>query len=294
MRILPNLSWPQVRNVKPLVILLTLLALFIFTLSFSIGFFTSFPHAVLRDRVLSEVNGLLPAGNRLEAESVDLVFPLQLQLSNSRLIMESAPLPELILQSVKLSPTFATMLGRPGLNVSARSDFGALEGTVAHSGEVDLHLRDGRFDLQIPDLKNIRLAGVVSAIDLVGQLQGGKDDSVRFESTFDNLVLIGAEQLGLENELALGQLTSVLSGSGRSLQIDKLSLSGGVVAMTGAGKIILQQPFDASRLDLKLNLRPEAGADSGLRTLFELLGPPERDGSHTVQLRGRLLSPQLK
>ena len=294
MRILPNLSWPQVRNRKPLVILLTLLALFIFILSFSIGFFASFPHAVLRDRVLTEVNDLLPAGNRLEAESVTLVFPLQLQLFNSRLIMESAPLPELILESVTLSPTFATMIGRPGLNVRARGDLGVLEGTIAHSGEVDLHLRDGRFDLQIPELNSFRLTGVISEIGLVGQLQGGKDDSVRFESSVDQLVLIGAGQLGLKNELSLGQLALVLSGSGRSLQIDKLSLSGGVVAMTGSGKIILQQPFDASRLDLILSLRPLTGADSGLRTLLELLGPPEKDGSHAVQLRGRLLSPQLK
>ena len=161
--------------------------------------------------------------------------------------------------------------------------------------EVDLHLRDGRFNQPLPGMENIVLSGVISSVDVVGAMQGGEDQPLRIEAAIDDLLLTGGEQLGLgQNELPFGQLSLDLAGAGRSLQINQLSLSGGVVKMSGAGKIIIQQPFAASRLDLKLNLRPEASADSGLRTLLELIGPVGKDGSHLIQLRGRLLAPQLK
>lgn len=295
MRIFPNFTWTQLRDGKPLLLLLTLLALFVFLLSFSLGFFATFPDTVLRDRLLSEVNRLLPAGNRLEAETVAIVFPLHLQLSNSRLIMESAPLPELSLATIELSPTLATLIGRSGLDISARSELGMLSGHIARSGEVDLQLRNGRLDLPFPEMEKIHLSGAISSLDLVGQLQAEKGESIRFNAVFDELSLTGAKQLGLgQDQIPLGQLSTSLSGSGRSLQIDQLSLEGGVVTVKGTGRVMLQRPFSASRLELNLNIRPETAADSNLRSLLELLGPVGKDGSHTLQLRGRLLSPQMK
>lgn len=287
--------WPQIHSGKYLLPLLVLLAACIFLLSFSVGFFTSFPDAVLRARLLTEVNRLLPVGNRFEAETVSLEFPLHLQLSRSRLIMESAPLPELALTMVELSPTLATLIGRPGLNVSADSEFGQLEGTVSRSGEVALHLRDGRFNLPIPQLVQLQLEGTVDSLDLSGQLRAEKNEPIEFNAVISDLTLNGVKQLGVsQNEISLGQLSLSLTGAGRSLQIKQLSLDGGAVAITGTGRVVLQQPFNASRLELNLQIRPEAAATSDLRTLLELLGPVGKDGSHSLQLRGRLLAPQIK
>jgi hypothetical protein len=56
----------------------------------------------------------------------------------------------------------------------------------------------------------------------------------------------------------------------------------------------MQQPIDSSRLDLRLSVRPGTSADSGLRTLLELLGPLNKNGDHSVHLRGRLFAPQFK
>ncbi len=292
MRISVSMIWQQLRSGKLLLILLLLL---VFKLCFLFGFFVSFPDAVLRDRVLSEVNCLLPTGNRLEVQSVELGFPLQLQIAQARLIMQSAPLPEMTLTMVELSPTLATLIGRPGLDISAGSELGLLEGTVSGSGLFDLHLREGQFDLPAPEMPELRLVGSVTSLDLVGQLRVEKNEPIELSAVVDDLVLIGAKQLGLsQNRIPLGSLSVSLSGTGRTLQIEQLSLNGGVVAVTGKGRVVLQQPFSASRLDLKLNLRPEVSADSGLRTLLELLGPKGKDGSHTLQLRGRLFAPQLK
>ena len=295
MRILNHFTWPQIQGGKRLVLLLTLLAAVIFLLSFIVGFFTSFPDTVLRTRLLTEVNRLLPAGNRFEAETVSLKFPLYLQLTKSRLIMDSPLLPELALTMVELSPTMATLVGRPGLNVSADSELGQLEGNISRSGAVALYLRDGRFNLPIPQLSQLQLAGTISSLDLIGQLRAEKNEPIEFNAVISDLLLVGAKQLGVsQNEISLGQLTLALSGTGRSLQIEQFSLSGGAVAITGTGRVVLQQPFNASRLDLNLQIRPEAAATGDLRTLLELLGPVGKDGSHSLQLRGRLLAPQIK
>ena len=292
MRVALPLTWQQFLSGE---LLLTLLMLLVFKLCFLFGFFASFPDTVLHDRVLSEVNRLLPVGNRLEAQTVELGFPLQLQIDHARLIMKSAPLPGLTFETVALSPTLSTLIGQPGLNISAGSELGLLEGTVSGSGAVDLHLREGRFDFPAPEIPALRLAGAVTSLDLVGQLRVEKNEPLEFAAVVDELVLSGAKQLGLsQNVITLGSLSASLSGTGRTLQIKQLSLIGGVVTVTGKGRVVLQQPFSASRLDLKLNLKPEASADSGLRTLMELLGPKGKDGSHTLQLRGRLLAPQLK
>lgn len=209
--------------------------------------------------------------------------------------MDSAPLPELTLSQLSFSPSLATFIGNPGLSIYAESEFGSLNGTISRSTEVSLHLRDGKFDLPIQGISDVQVGGVITSVDLVGQIDAGKEDTLRFEAVIKRLFLTGADKFGLgQSELPLGDLNVGVAGVGRSLAIEQLSLDGGAIALTGSGKILVQAPFDASRLDLKLSLRPEASADAGLRTLLELLGPKERDGSHTLQLRGRLLTPQLK
>ncbi len=289
------LSWQPFRDAKFSLLLLALLIPVVFLIFFLIGFFVSFPDTVLQNRVVREINRLLPAGNSFEADTVSFGFPLQLQIDQARLTLAHSPLPELQLSRVRLSPTLATLIGRPGLAIQAESEFGALDGSLHLSGEVDLHLRAGEFNFPFVGMPNLQIEGMIKAVDLVGQMQLNKDEPMQLQALVDNLLLRGADQLGLgQTELALGTLSLQLAGSGRSQQIEQLSLSGGVVTVNGTGKIVVQQPIAASGLDLKLNLKPEASANSGLRTMLELLGPVGNDGAHQIQLRGRLFAPQLK
>jgi type II secretion system protein N len=287
---------PLLWGKKSSTLLLVLSGCLLFLILFLFGFFTTFPNAVLHDRVVAEVNRLMPPGNSFEAHSVSLGFPFQLQVDEARVILPaSSPLPELIFSTISLSPALSIFSGEPGLSLYAESDFGLLDGTILRFGEVDLHLQKGRFDLPIPGMANVQLAGTIVAVDLVGQLQGTSTDSIRFTAVVEDLSLKGADQIGLsQNELPLGTLGLEVTGSNRSLQVEKLSLTGGVASVSGAGKVIVQRPFEASRLDLKLNIRPETSAGSGVRTLLELLGPPQNDGTQSVHLRGRLSAPQLK
>ncbi len=295
MRIYSLLRWPKIQTAKLSVILLSLGALLLFLFFFLFGFFVSFPNTVLQNRVLAEINRQLPAGNRFESRGVSLGFPLRLEFDQARLIMDSALLPELTISQLIFSPSLATFIGTPGLSVYAESEFGSLNGTISRSREVSLHLRDGKFDLPIPEMSDVQVGGVITSVDLVGQTDMGKEDTLRFEAVVEQLLLTGADKFGLgQSELPLGNLDLEVAGLGRSLEIEQLSLEGGAIALTGSGKIVVQKPFEASGLDIKLSLRPESSADANLRTLLELLGPKEKDGSHTLQLRGRLLAPQLK
>jgi type II secretion system protein N len=295
MRFAVPFSWLQLREGKPSALLLIMCGSLLFPVFFLLGFFISFPDSVLHERVVAEVNRQLPAGNRFAAKAIRFEFPLRLQINQAHLELEASALSELDLAAVSLSPAFSTLLGRPGVIIHAESEFGILDGMLSRSGQVDLHLRDGKFEIPLPDLPQLKIGGILTAVDLVGQLQNDKNEQIRLQVSIDDLFLSGAEQFGLgQNRLSLGQFALDLSGTGRSLAIEQFSLSGGVVAVTGAGKVVTQQPIDSSRLDLKLSIRPESGADSGLRTLLELLAPPAKDGSHSVHLRGRLFAPQLK
>ena len=295
MRFALPFRWPQRRERKPSVLLFVLFGCVLFTILFIFGFFISFPDSVLHDRIVAEVNRLLPVGNSFEAKAISLGFPLRLQLDDAQLVLDSSAPSELTLSSVSLSPALSTLIGHPGVNVEAQSELGTLNGTLSSSGLVDLHLNDGIFELPFPDLPGLKIAGNLTFVDLAGQLQIDKNEPIRLQVNLDDLVLTGVDQFGLsQNSLPLGQVVLGLSGSGRSLKIEQFYLTGGAVTVSGSGKVVVQQPFDASRLDLKLSLRPEAAAGSGLRTLLELLGPVGKDGSHSVHLRGRLLAPQLK
>jgi type II secretion system protein N len=295
MRFALPFNWPQFREGKPSIKFLILPGLLLFIIFFLFGFFISFPDSVLHDRVVSEVNLQLPAGNSFAAKAIQLKFPLRLQIDQAHLELDISQLPRFDLSTVSLRPTFSTLLGQPGLNIHAESEFGILDGILSRSGQVDLHLRDGKFELALPDLPQLKIGGVITAVDLVGQLQSDKKEQIRLHVGLDELFLSGAEKFGLgQSSLPLGQLALELSGTGRSLAIEHLSLSGGVVAVTGAGKLVMQQPIDSSRLDLRLSVRPGTSADSGLRTLLELLGPLNKNGDHSVHLRGRLFAPQFK
>ena len=295
MRFALPFRWPQRREGQPSTRLLVLFGSVLFTLLFLISFFISFPDSVLHDRIVAEVNRQLPVGNSFAAKTISLGFPLRLQIDDAQLVLDSSSASKLTLSSVSLSPALSTLIGRPGVNVKAQSEFGTLSGLFSSSGLVDLHLNDGAFELPFPDLPGLKIGGTLTFVDLAGQLQIDKNEPIRLQVNLDDLVLTGVDQFGLsQNSLPLGQLALGLSGSGRSLEIEQFSLAGGAVTVSGTGKVVVQQPFDASRLDLKLSLRPEPAAGSGLRTLLELLGPVGNDGSHSVHLRGRLLTPQLK
>lgn len=287
-------GWLKGAVAKPRLVLVPVLALVLFLFCFFAGFFLAFPDAVLRDRLVAEVNHRLPPGNRLQAELVSLRFPMQLQARRVTLNMDHAPLSELSLASVTVSPTLASLFGHVGATVSVESELGNLDGTIFQSGEVDLHLRDGRFELPLPGTQ-LTLAGVISAVDLVGQLQADRGQPVMLKAQLDSLLLSGSSQIGLaEDTLPVGNLSASLNGAGRDLQVEQLNVSGGAIALNGGGRLVLQQPLGASRLDLSLQLRPEPGADPALRSLLELLAPPGADGVHVIQLRGRLQAPQLK
>lgn len=292
MRFPPAVRWKWFRSGK---ILTTALALLLFAACFSVGFFSAFPDRALQQRVLSEVNSLLPAGHRLEAETVSLDFPLTLHFTKAHLLTASDQIPDPVFTTVEVTPTLASLIGSAGLSIAAQSEYGRLAGSISRSGEIDLLLQDGSFDLPVSGLGELRCRGEVASVSLVGQLQGGDADTLEFRARIGDVRLSGVRKLGLsQDELSLGQLTAELSGSGRVLTIEQLALSGGAVDLTGNGGVVLQQPFSASRLDLKLKVRAQPGADAGLKTLLELLGPAEGDGSRALQLRGRLLAPQLK
>lgn len=289
------LKWLQFKAGKSSLLLQSALVVFVVGLCFLLGFFSSFPDTVLRDRLSSEVNRVLPAGHRLEMDTAALVFPLKLKLSDTRLIMAAAPIPELAMKSVELAPTFSSLIGRPGLEIYSQTDYGLIEGRIMSSGLVDLHISEGRFDLPLPELDQLSLSGALSSVDLVGQLQIEKDEPLQLNLVMNDLLLTGSRQLGVrEDELPLGQLSVSLAGTGRTLQVEQLALNGGALIVTGSGRLLLQQPLSASRLELNLQIKPAANAGDDLRTLLGLLGPMSKDGSHTLQLRGRLLALQVK
>jgi type II secretion system protein N len=271
-----------------------LLPLLVGLAGFLVGIHLFFPAAALRMRLLAEVQNRLPPGMTLTLQQLELNFPLRLGLDGVTLQTGLDGMPSVAFEQVELRPTWATLLGDPGLVIDAHGADGRLAGVVSLSGSVVLQLIDGRFELAFPPPSRLQVKGGGLAAVLAGRFPLGPQSTLRATLQLDQLLLRGGEGLGLATaDLPLGHLQLEVEGTGRSLQVRTLTLAGGAVQVEGKGELLAQASLAASRIDLALQLRLADGGDPALRGLFDLLGTPQADGLYRFRLHGPLAKPAL-
>jgi type II secretion system protein N len=272
-----------------------LLGLCGFILAFILGFTLFFPLEPIARQVEQMVEKRVNL--TLEISQPGWGFPPgitadQLSLTGSALQGERIQLDQL-----RVSPLWSSLLStNPGVSIAGNLFSGDLDATARKQGDVDLKLSGARLEAQklSPQL-SLLLSGANGNLDFTGVLPIARANQSQAELNLDQIVLTGMSALGsAKDSLSAGKLQLVVDIKGTTVSIKTLDLSGGDLALSGSGTIILGNRPSLSRLNLSLVIKPGPQLDPQLRDLLGLLAKPERDGSIKVRLLGSLAAPQLR
>jgi len=258
-----------------------------FVLFFAFAFAT-FPYeAALK-------GALLPLGYRFESSDQSLAFPMGARLENVsiRPVTPGTP-PVFQSESLRVWPALGSLLRfRPGISASAQ----AYSGTI----DVSLHRKgDGAaidFDADKLDLAAFHVLRQIGAA-LGGELSGEGD--ITFDPSSDS-GNTGSARLhakgfliripGPMPAIGLGDVDLRVHLDGNTILLEKLTSSGGDVAIDGQGTIHIDpDDWHESPLSLQFTLTPSPTARQRLAFLLNLL--PHPPGTGPYKLRGTISSP---
>lgn len=264
----------------------------LFSLAFVVGFLLALPMAPLQQRLIDSFKQYQA---NAEMEELSLSPLLALRGRQLTLRLHDAKLPPLTIEHFHLRPAWLSLLSaNPGVKVEAEFLQGTLQASLYKDGRLQAEARELHFAFPLSD-GMVTLAGTL----ISGQLRRGAGDSKGADTT---LVLTLSQLLATSpllastasRPLALGETTIEGSGRGQAYTITRLASSGGDLAMSGTGNVLLGRSAASSRLNLTLTLRPTATFPAELKTLLELLVPPSGDGSYLLKIGGTLAMPVLQ
>ncbi len=261
--------------------------------SFVIGFTLFFPDAVLKRRLEYELNRNIPG--RVMIGHAAIGFPYDLRADEVRIRLNDPAIPAWRFASVRLRPHLASLVGKPGVNFTAREEAGVIHGSVTHAGALAVNIDNFPVTAPVQGFAQISLSGTIRQARVDTHLQPDPDKPSTIQLAAENLRVTGLDTAGLAiDQLPLGSLDLALDGTGRNLSLRKAVLSGGAIQAEASGSVRLGRTARATRLNLNLQLRPAAELDASLRSLFELVGSAAPNGARRLNIRGTLARPNIR
>ncbi len=262
----------------------------LFLLAFLAGIYLFFPAEVLKQRIIHEVTERSAAEIRIGR--LALAPLLTLKMSAINLLPPNAPWP-IEIDELHMAPRWLTLFsGNPAMRVKAELMSGTLTSGLQKNGTFTLRAEDLDFDLPLQEPLALRITGTLAEADLAGGIDFAKETQTRLALRLNAVRILGLDLSGGgETTIDLGVITLQVNGQGRFMQINVLEASGGNLAVSGEGTLIVGQTKAASRLKLTLLIRPGADLDPNLRSLLELTGKPQADGRFPLQISGSLANP---
>jgi len=275
-----------------------LLAITIFTLIgilfFLTGFFSGFPEDVLENRIRYELKKNIPIS--ITFAHADIEFPAVLLASQVRITPEGPIETELVFDSVSFSPKLSTLIGQPAIDFEALSKEGSLSGSAGANGQLSLVIGNFSFNEPVQGFSSLRLEGTVRSARLHSYLDPEPDKASTLTLEAENLAVTGTRSAGFSmDRVDLGRLDLQLEGTGRNFTVRQATLSGGAIEAEVNGRLLLGQTVASTRLNLSAELRPTSRLDPSLRSMFDLIGSPGKDGSsRAMTIRGSLARPAIR
>jgi len=261
--------------------------------TFILGLILFFPATPLKLRLQTELARKAAAQITIDDLAIRPLFSLV--GSGIAIRMNDPAIPELQFDSLTLTPHLATLTGRPGVDFDARTAEGRIEGSISRDGAFQLGVDQYRFEAPLRGLADVRLTGTISGARVDAHLDPEAGKPAHIELQAAGLVLSGTGSLGLAvDRINLGQLSLVADGEGRTLTITQATCSGGDILAEASGSVVVGRNVQTTRLNIALRIRPAASLDPSVASLFELLGAPDTDGSHKLNIRGTLARPTLR
>jgi type II secretion system protein N len=265
----------------------------LFLLSLLTGIYLFFPAETLKQRISREA--AMRAKIDLQIESLSLSPLLTFDADRLSVTAEELPWP-LEIEALKIAPAWMTWFsGDPGIRLEARLMGGTVTSSLRKSGTVSAQAADLSFDLPIRDPLTFRIAGTLVAADLDTQTRLDRETPTRISLRLNQVRIIGLDLSGAGGtDINLGEITLLVTGQGRDMQIDSLSAKGGDFDVEGDGAVMIGRTAAASRLRITLRVRPGSSLDPDIASLLELAGKPGPDGRYPLQVTGSLAKPSLK
>jgi len=284
-----NFSWQRlVGNGR-----LFVLCLLLFAVSAFFSFWITFPAEILQRRLLQEVSQ--QAGIELRGDNATMLFPLGMELDLT-ISPDVAELNNLELSELQITPGWGSLIsGTLAVNLKGNIAGGEIDAEATKDGWLDMSMSDiAVATLQHPDLPyqvSGLLSGQMSEVNIAANNEAGGEFSFQLKGA----KILGLEKLGLPSTMPIGDLHLEGKVGRQRLNLEKISVTGGIMDVGGGGNILIGKTVNQTRLNLNLRFHPTTTTPKSLIDLIGITGMrPTVDGSYLLRLGGTLLKPIIR
>lgn len=253
----------------------------VFLLAFLLGLHLFFPTAAVQQWLSSEISARAPLSVQFANLSLRPLFTLGGK--DVVVAFDNLPGQTIMLDELRLKPLWTSLVsGDPGVTVDASLLQGRFAAALRRGGSLDLHAAGVKLtNFPVHQETRTLLSGTIVKADLRGSLPARKTTETRLALEIDNSTLTVLGQ-----PLPLGKILLEGSGQGSNLRIATLSASGGQLAISGTGTVLLGASAAASRINLDLTLRPAASTPPTLTALLDIAAQRQADNGYRLKLSG--------
>ncbi|WP_321368627.1 type II secretion system protein GspN [uncultured Desulfuromusa sp.] len=266
---------------KSKIILLTLI---LFSLGLFAGILFSFPEAKVKQIIISS----LETQGQVSVTQGDINISLfGIDGSNLQIQPENPLLPTIPIKSLAITPHWLSLLSK---NPGGHLDMQLFDGTLT----ADIY-RDGTLNLAASELNLASLSLTDQTLTITGQLaEMSLSSVVPLQKTSDSLISLSLKDINIARNsdlklaINLGDIVINGTGRGRAFKITSLQAAEGDLAISGRGRILLGKSLPSSKINLKMEIRPQETADPMIVELLQLGTRKTADGSYELSLSGSL------
>lgn len=267
----------------------------LFLLGLLCSFYLAFPDAILKQRLVHELEAWLPI--QVDLAEAGLRPLLTLTGEQATVSLSNQPGALIHIDRFRIAPDWISLItGDPGLEGEIRSAAGELSFHWQSSGPLAVAGTNLPFDIPLATSPAMRFAGTLTTGQVTTAVPLQKATKSRIDITLDHVTAQGLEALTTDSAgLRLGKLSLQITGQGTSFSIEQLEISGGDLVVSGEGTLMLATANPQnSRINLNLSIRAGNQADPTLASLLELVGTKQADGSRKLRLTGTLAKPVIR
>ncbi|SEA63111.1 type II secretion system protein N [Desulfuromusa kysingii] len=263
---------------------ITLATLILFSLGLFAGIIFSFPEAKVKQIIIST----LETQGQLSVTQGDINISLfGIDAANVQIQPDNPLLPTIPIQSLTITPRWLSLLSK---NPGGHLDMRLLSGTMT----ADM-FRDGSLNLDASQLNLAPLSLTDQTLIISGQLtEMSLSSVVPLQKNSASLIRLTLKDINVARnsdlKLAINLGDIVINGSGRghAFKITSLQASEGDLSISGRGNILLGRDINTTKINMKLEIRPQESADPMIVELLQLGSRKTANGSYELTLSGSL------
>ena len=263
---------------------IALATLVLFSLGLFAGFLFSFPALKIKQKMITSIE--TQGDVTITQGDINIGF-LSIHGSDLLIQPENPLWPTIPIHSFDLSPQWLTLFSsNPGVQLNMQ----LLDGTLT----ADI-FRDGTLNLVASQLNLAILSQKEQAMTLSGQLEKMTLASVvPLKKSSDSLLTLTLKNVNISKNgdlklaLNLGDIVIKGFGRGRSFKIISLTTDKGDLSVSGKGGLLLGRDLSTTRLNIKMEIRPQASVDPMILDLLKMGTHQAANGSYELNFSGSL------